>query len=158
MADRHGNKGSQDPRLDYAQARDRLALRDPWHDCRTNGARYVPPANRRDDLHGQCVWAAEIGGRLVGTIGLAPGGQHAARIQWLRVEPDWQHTAVLAKLIGKLYEHCCKQGYVRVVMDVGVAPQWIWRLLVRRGFRLLRRIRGPKSEVLEFALEPYPTA
>ncbi len=102
----------------------------------------------------QCVWAAEIGGRLVGTIGLVPDGAHVAHIHRFRVEPDWQHTAVLAKLIGQLYEHCCSEGYVRVVLDASIAPQWLWRLLVRRGFRLVRRIRGPRSEVVEFALQP----
>lgn len=103
---------------------------------------------------GPCVWAAEIGGAVVGLVGMVPSGAHTARIHYLHIEPDWQHTGILAGLFRRLCEHCHRQGYGRVALNSRIAPAWIWRLLVRCGFRLLRRIRGPRGEVLEFALDP----
>jgi RimJ/RimL family protein N-acetyltransferase len=152
------NDRSEDRRRDDREEMRRLLVSEPWHQRRVFGephtASDMPATLCEEETPGYRVWAAEIGGRVVGLIGLVPVGNKAARIAWFRIEPEWQHTSVLVKLIGQLHEHCRSQGYRRVALDVRLAPQWMWRMLARSGFRLLRRIRGPRSEVLEFGLMP----
>jgi N-acetylglutamate synthase-like GNAT family acetyltransferase len=96
------------------------------------------PAVRRESRN-PYAWGEEVGGRLVGLIGLVPTGNRTVRVRWLRVDPEWRHTAIAAKLIDGLRNHCCGQGYLKVVADAKIAPSWLWRQFERRGFRLCRQ-------------------
>jgi GNAT superfamily N-acetyltransferase len=99
------------------------------------------------------AWAAEVGGHLVGLLGLSPSGDATVRIRWLRIEPEWQHTSVTGKLIRRLREHCNEQGHLRIVADARLAPRWFWRMFQQRGFRLKGRQGEFQQGELEFVLD-----
>lgn len=136
----------------------------PLRDClrgARGGSLAVCDASREDasrdaERSGPCTWAVEIGGVVVAAVGLVPSSPRVARVHAFHVDPVWQHTSILAKLLRQLYGHCHSQGYERLTLNPRIAPPWIWRLFVRSGFRLLRKIRGPGGELLEFALAAPP--
>ncbi len=107
----------------------------------------------RHETNEPYAWAANMGGRPVGLLGMIPCGNGAVRIRWFRVEPEWAHTAVVGKLIRRLYKHCRRQGYLRVVAESRLAPQWLWGVFERRGFRLKTRRGIVGGEELEFVLD-----
>jgi len=101
------------------------------------------------------VWAAELQGRVVGMIDLVREGPHVARIRRLRVDPAWQHTAVLNKLIQRVHDYCWDQGCMKLVLDAGSTPRWILRLLERLGCQVVERDGAMAKNVLELYLDLY---
>jgi N-acetylglutamate synthase-like GNAT family acetyltransferase len=94
------------------------------------------PANRID-ADQEFVWVCNIGGRVVGTVGLRHEGHNAARICLFRVDPEWQHTSVPRKLIQCVRAYSRRCGLTRISMEPRVAPRWLLASLRRRGLELV---------------------
>ncbi len=100
------------------------------------------------------AWGEEIGGRLVGLLGVTPSGDEGVRIRWLRVDPVWGNAAIVSKLIRNLRDHCRGRGYANVRVDASLAPGWVWRQFQRRGFRMCPPASQAASD-LHFVLDFY---
>jgi N-acetylglutamate synthase-like GNAT family acetyltransferase len=99
------------------------------------------------------MWVCNIGGHVVGTVGLRRVGPDAVRLSLFHVDPEWQHTSVPAKLVGCVRSHFQHAGLSQIVMDPRVAPQWVGQLLGRRGFHFdgYRDVLGKRD--MEFHIE-----
>lgn len=101
------------------------------------------------------VWVTELQGRVVGMVDLVRDGPHVARIRRLRVDPAWQHTAVLTKLIQRVHDYCWDHGCMKLVLDAGGTPRWVVGLLERLGCQVIQRDGAIAKNMLELYLDLY---
>jgi len=94
-------------------------------------------------------WIVEIGGQVIGEVELVHDQQQRARLRRLRIDPAWQHTAALARLLDCVGRFCREHGQVRVEADHGCAPRWVLGLLKRRGLHVNHRRTIPANELWE---------
>ena len=93
------------------------ATRRPGAKCVT----HVPP--RR--LARGCIWQCHVGGESVGILGLIHVGRHVVRLCPFRIDPQWQHTAALTRLLQRAHEYCWNHSCLKVLVEEGSAPQWL---------------------------------
>ena len=67
-------------------------------------------------------WVSMLGDRMVGALGLVRVAQRVAKITLFHVDPDWQHTVVVARLLQPVYEYCWEQGCLKVIVEAGAMP------------------------------------
>jgi GNAT superfamily N-acetyltransferase len=78
-------------------------------------------------------WVVEIGGQVVGEAELIHEDLHSARLHRLRIDPAWQRTQALWRLIHSVHQYCYDHGRLRLQLDAGCAPRWVMTLLRRNG-------------------------
>lgn len=84
-------------------------------------------------------WVVEIGGQIVGEIRLVHDSQHTALLRHLRIDPAWQRTAALSRLIECVRQFCWNHGRLRLNLEPGCAPRWMLHVLRRRGLQFSSR-------------------
>lgn len=84
-------------------------------------------------------WVVEIGGQVVGEIELVHDSQHTALLRHLRIDPAWQRTAALSRLLECAHQFCWNHGRLRLDLEPGCAPRWMLQVLQRRGLRFSNR-------------------
>jgi CheY-like chemotaxis protein len=104
-----------------------------------------------------CLWLAEAGEKVVGSIGVGHITPDIVKIRQLRIDPEWQHTAIPNSLIDRVREYCWSHACHRIVLEYGTAPGWFTRLLERRGLGTPRQQVVEGKSWLEFDLD-YRTA
>ena len=102
-----------------------------------------------------CVWQSHVGGESVGILGLIHVGRHVVRLSPFRIDPQWQHTAALTRLLQRAHEYCWNHSCLKVLVEEGSVPQWLHHLLDRHGFHMARRRQAAGRYVLEFYLDLY---
>ncbi|MCC7407813.1 MAG: GNAT family N-acetyltransferase [Phycisphaeraceae bacterium] len=100
-------------------------------------------------------WVAELGGKIVGMIGVANEDQHVAEIRRLRVDPLWQKSGLAWRLIETAITHCRKHDYLKVVLDTRFERHAALNVFERFGFQHTRTRNTPDKELLEFYLDLY---
>ena len=101
------------------------------------------------------LWLAKIGDQVVGRIGILHEGRHVARLSCFGVQPGWEQTPVVARLMDQVHHYCCNQGYLKLVVPSHVAPLVLQQILDHRGFQLVRRKRSGPTERLEYLVDLY---
>jgi ribosomal protein S18 acetylase RimI-like enzyme len=107
----------------------------------------------RIDADQEFVWVCNIGGRVVGTVGLRHEGHNEARICLFRVDPEWQHTSVPKKLIQCVRAYSRRCGLTRINMEPRVAPRWMVASLRRRGLSLVGYTSAWGRPLFQFDVE-----
>ncbi len=101
-------------------------------------------------------WVAEAENRIVGMVGVVGDeDQPMAEIRRLRVDRDWQHTSVGARLIETAVVHCKHHGFLKVVLDTRFERDAALDLFERAGFKHNRSKSMHDKELLEFYLDLY---
>ena len=100
-------------------------------------------------------WVAEAAGRVLGMIGVAADREHTAEIRRLRVEKDFQDSAIAGRLVETALAHCQQHGYVKVVLDTRFEHDAAVDLFDRFGFQHARTKPVHGKELLEFYLDLY---
>ena len=104
-------------------------------------------------------WVAQREGRVLGMIAVIAKEQHCVEIKRLRVEKDWQNTALAARLVETAVEHCRHHGNLKVVFDTRFDPDNdpspVVELLDRKGFQYTRTKNVHGKDLLEFYLDLY---
>jgi hypothetical protein len=124
----------------------------PFGPRREPAARVAAANPRKIGGHGDpmdCVWISALAGQVVGMVGLCHDGPHAARVRFFRVDPEWQHTCVLTRLVQCVYDYCLSHGFAKVVLPSHAIPPWMLRCLAHSGLRFA----GPRDLGAEQMLE-----
>jgi hypothetical protein len=109
------------------------------------------PCRQENEM--DCSWVTMIAGEVVATVGLCYEGQYVARIYAFHVDPQWQHTSAVTKLIDCVRNHCSARGFVKVLLDSRTAPRWLISCMQRRGFRFGGRRSIAGRDTCEFYLD-----
>lgn len=99
-------------------------------------------------------WVVEIGDQIVGEVELVHDSQHTATLRHLRIDPAWQRTAALSRLIECVRQFCWDHGRLRLKLEPGCAPRWMLQVLQRRGLQLSSRWQTGGRDIWE----PEPMA
>lgn len=99
---------------------------------------------------GECLWVAKLGDRVVGRIRLVQVGGQVAELCQLRLNPEWQHTAIPHKLVCCLQDYCRERGCSKLVAEDRNVPGWFRALLHRKGFRLSQEQTTAGRTLYEF--------
>lgn len=99
-------------------------------------------------------WVAELGGQVVGCVGVAHE-EAIAQVRRLRVRRDLQSTGVGVALMDAALEHCRRHGFLKVVLDTHVDADRAITLLDQCGFQFARNKSIGGKEVLEFYFNLY---
>jgi len=90
-----------------------------------------------DELRGaessELAWVAAVGARVVGVLRLTRNDEGIARVQRVRIDPEWQHTSVPESLADRALAFCRRAGDARITFALGSAPSWFKTLARRRG-------------------------
>jgi hypothetical protein len=100
-----------------------------------------------------CLWLSKIAGRTVGMVRLVGTEQRAVRLSLFHIDPEWQHTAIVANLLQYVHDFCCERGCGTLQLAPRVAPQWVPGFIAGRGFRPLRRRLISGQDMLEFRVD-----
>ncbi len=116
----------------------------------------------RSSLHGSRIphprdrlWLAKIGDQVLGMIGVLHEGRHVARLSCFGVQPGWEQTALVTRLMDLVHHYCWNQGYLKLLVPSHVAPSVLQQILDHRGFQLVRRKRSGQTERLEYLVDLY---
>lgn len=112
-------------------------------------------ANHPSPVACDFLWTTEIEGQEIGRIALAHTSRHVVRLEQFHIEPQWQHTKVVAGLIHRIHEYCWDHACLKLVALTGSAPAWLLRLLGQSGFRWGREVRVGNTTRHEFYLDLY---
>lgn len=104
--------------------------------------------------HGNHFWVAQVEADVVGMIGVARDEQ-TAEIRRLRVDADWQDTAIPAQLLETALSHCKHHGFLKIRLDTRFDPDAALGLFERFGFQHTRTKERHGKELLEFYLDLY---
>lgn len=99
-------------------------------------------------------WVAQVNGRVLGMIGVAMD-DNVAEIRRLRVEKEWQHTNIGAKLLETALRHCKHHASLKIVFDTRFEHTAAVELFDRLGFQHTRTKTLHGKELLEFYLDLY---
>jgi GNAT superfamily N-acetyltransferase len=99
-------------------------------------------------------WVAEHEGKVLGMIGVARDG-HTAEIRRLRVDKEWQHTTLGARLVELALNHCKEHGELKVVLDTRFERDYVMELFARFGFHHTRTKNLHGKDILEFYVDLY---
>ncbi len=100
-------------------------------------------------------WIGEIEGQVVGMIGVAADLEHTAEVRRLRVDPQFQNTAVAGMLLETALTHCKHHGYLKIVLDTRFDPDAVVTVFDHFGFQHTRTKNLHGKELLEFYLDLY---
>ncbi len=101
-------------------------------------------------------WVAEHNGQILGMIGcFHEQDGHVGEIRRLRVDRDWQHTNIGARLLEHALEHCKVHKFLKVVLDTRFDTEAVIGLFDRFGFQHTRSKNIHGKELLEFYLDLY---
>jgi hypothetical protein len=92
-------------------------------------------------------WVVKIGGQVIGEVDLVHDSQHTALLRRLRIDPAWQRTAALSRLIECVRQFCWKHGRLQLNLEPGCAPRWMLHMLQRRGLQLSSRWQTGGQEI-----------
>ena len=101
------------------------------------------------------LWVADLDGRVVGMIGVGSDEDHTAEVRRLRVEPEYQHTAIASRLLETALVHCKDAGFLKVRLDTRFEKGAALQHFDRCGFQHTRTRDAPGKELLEFYLDLY---
>lgn len=114
----------------------------------------LPRVGRRGRQR-DCLWVAKLQDKVVGMVHILHEGPHVARLHCFRIQPQWQHTPVLTRLIDCVHGYCWNEGYLKLLVESRVTPRVVQQMLHHRGFQLIRRKRIGDSELLEYLVDLY---
>jgi putative acetyltransferase len=103
-------------------------------------------------------WVAELDGRVLGMIGVAHEEGRVAEIRRLRVQKDWQSTAIGAKLIATALAHIKHHAFLKTVLDTRFEHGAAQELFEKFGFHHTRTKSLHGKDQLEFYLDLYRQA
>jgi hypothetical protein len=109
----------------------------------------------RESVPNGCVWQSRVGDQSVGILGLVHVSRHVVRLSPFRIAPQWQHTAALTRLLERAHEYCWNHSCLKVLVEDGSAPHWLYHLMDRHGFHIARRRELAGRTVMEFYLDLY---
>jgi len=92
-------------------------------------------------------WVVEIGNQVVGEIALVHDSQHTALLRHLRIDPAWQRTAALSRLLECADQFCRTHGRLRLNLEPGCAPRWMLQVLQRRGLRFSSQRQTDRHDI-----------
>ena len=101
------------------------------------------------------LWVAELDGRIIGMVGVGSDEEHTAEVRRLRVEPDYQHTALAVRLLETALKHCKDSGFLKIRLDTRFDKSTALEHFDRLGFQHTRTREVPGKELLEFYLDLY---
>lgn len=108
---------------------------------------------------GSHFWVAQLDDQVRAMIAVVDKGEHCAEIKRLRVEKEWQDTAIAARLLETAVEHCRHHGKLKVVFDTRFDPDNdpspVVDLFDRLGFQYTRTKNVHGKDLLEFYLDLY---
>jgi len=94
-------------------------------------------------------WIVEIGGQVIGEVDLVHDSHHTALLRRLRIDPAWQRTAALSRLIECVRQFCWNHGRLRLHLEPGCAPRWMLHVLQQQGLRLSSPCQTGGQEIWE---------
>jgi putative acetyltransferase len=100
-------------------------------------------------------WVAEIQDKVVAMIGVASDEKHTAEVRRLRVEPEYQRTAIASKLLEIAIAHCKHHGYLKVRLDTRFERNTAVGMFDHVGFQHTRTKSLHGKDLLEFYLDLY---
>lgn len=92
-------------------------------------------------------WVVKIGGQVIGEVDLVHDSHHTALLRRLRIDPAWQRTAALSRLIECVRQFCWNHGRLRLNLEPGCVPRWMLPMLQRRGVQLSSRWQTGGQEI-----------
>ncbi len=100
-------------------------------------------------------WVAELDAKVIAMIGVASDEPHTAEIRRLRVDPNYQQSAIAAKLLEIAIAHCKHHGYLKVRLDTRFERDAAVGLFDNVGFQHTRTKSMHGKDLLEFYLDLY---
>jgi N-acetylglutamate synthase-like GNAT family acetyltransferase len=113
------------------------------------------PKTRAAATRLDCLWISVSDDQAIGVLGVFQAAQHVAAITCFRVDPQWQHTAVVTRLLRELHRFCEKRDCLKVRVEVRAMPGWMFYTMERCGFIFSHRRQSVKKERWEFYLDLY---
>jgi len=106
-----------------------------------------------DGLSG--FWVAELGGRIVGMVGLLRMSDDAAELRRLRVDSRHRRRGIGTRLLEQAVAFCQHHGYLKVVLDVRIDRGPAISLFEKFGFKHARTRAVDGRELMDFYLDLY---
>lgn len=100
-------------------------------------------------------WVAELGGRLVGMIGVGSDDRDTAEVRRLRVAKDYQSSAMASELLQTALNHCRHHMYLKVRLDTRFEEDQAVDMFDKVGFQHTRTRTAPGKDMLEFYFDLY---
>ena len=100
-------------------------------------------------------WVAELDGKVLGMIGVAHEEGGVAEIRRLRVQKDWQGSAIGARLVETALAHIKHHAFLKAVLDTRFEHGAAQELFERFGFHHTRTKSLHGKDLLEFYLDLY---
>jgi len=114
-------------RPEFAKPASRTAWPEVRPHVRKSKSTKAAPSWRPKEYH----WVVEIGGEVIGEVDLVHDSRTTARLRRLRIDPAWQRTAALSRLIQCVQQFCWHHGRLRLNLEPGCAPRWLVHMLER---------------------------
>jgi hypothetical protein len=114
-----------------------------------------PSVHSQADADFDCLWVTTLGDRTVGMLGVVQLARQVATINRFRVDIEWQHTPVVARLLRQVYDYCWEHDCLKAIVEVGAMPGWMFQIMARSGFLFSRRRQSAEKEQWEFYLDLY---
>ena len=104
---------------------------------------------------GSHFWVADVGGRIVGMIGVQQLDAGVGEIRRLRVAPDSRRRGIGSKLLERALEFCRDQELLKVTLDTYVEREPALRLFRKFHFRHDKTRESGGRQLLFFYLDLY---
>ena len=104
---------------------------------------------------GNHFWVAEVGGDVVGMIGVQAHEAGCGEIRRLRVRSDHRRKGVGSALVEAALHFCQERGYIKIELDTFVDREAAIRLFEKFRFRHSRTRKVGEKELLYFYLDLY---
>jgi ribosomal protein S18 acetylase RimI-like enzyme len=126
----------------------KLAENDTGFDIDDIASAYVKPS-------GNQFWVAEIGGEVVGMIGVQAHEADCGEIRRLRVRTDHRRKGVGSALVETALRFCQEKGYLKIQLDTFVEREAAIRLFEKFRFRHSRTRKLGEKELMYFYRDLY---
>ena len=83
---------------------------------------------------GTCLWLAEKGGRIVGSIAIVRRSVTEAQLRWFLVVPEYRGIGLGRELLERALQYCRAQGYQLVYLWTETALKTAGRMYRAFGF------------------------
>ncbi|HZZ44789.1 MAG TPA: GNAT family N-acetyltransferase [Tepidisphaeraceae bacterium] len=104
---------------------------------------------------GDRFWVAEVGGEVVGMIGVQHHDAGIGEIRRLRVRPDHRRKGIGRTLIETAVKFCQDRGYLKVTLDTFVEREAAIKLFEKFRFAHSRTKQVAGKELMYFYLDLY---